>query len=365
MPVTPILNMALPTVKTLTDCADFEKTVAPFIPQFYELPKRLLAVRSVDDLQSAYTSTNPVISAFAFSLLVALIAFVVSEINKNYSQIDRVWSILPAFYNVHYWYWAKLNGIQSQRLDAVALFSVTWSVRLTYNYWRKGGYQKGSEDYRWEIIKKQVNNEPVWLVFNITFISIIQSILLAAVATPTYIMILTTRIDPRLSLADTIAPQALGILLVIEFFADNQQWYYQGAKKDYQKTAKAPDGYTARELDRGFITRGLWLYSRHPNFAAEQAIWVVMYQWGCFDTSSLVNWTFAGAFTYLLIFQGSTPITERISSGKYPEYKEYQARVGRFIPSLGKLGAWDKYIEAQEKKGASGTPAGKQGKKNK
>ncbi len=22
-------------------------------------------------------------------------------------------------------------------------------VRLTYNYWRKGGYNVGSEDYRW------------------------------------------------------------------------------------------------------------------------------------------------------------------------------------------------------------------------
>ncbi|PNS17944.1 hypothetical protein CAC42_3903 [Sphaceloma murrayae] len=364
MPVTPILHMALPAVKALQDCADFEQTVAPFIPQLYDLPKRLLAIKSVDALQQVYTSTNPVISAFAFSLVIAALAFVVSEINRNYSQIDRLWSILPALYNVHYWYWAKLIGIRSARLDAVALFSVCWSARLTFNYWRKGGYQKGSEDYRWAIIKKHVN-EPIWLIFNITFIATIQSILLAAVATPTYIMVLTSRIDPAISIADKIFPQALGLLLIIEFFADNQQWRFQNAKKDYQKTAKAPEGYTARELDRGFIASGLWQYSRHPNFAAEQTIWVALYQWACFDTSSLMNWTFCGALTYLLIFQGSTPITEWISKGKYPEYKEYQARVGRFIPSIASLGVWDKYVQEQERQGTNGTPAGKQGKKNK
>lgn len=37
---------------------------------------------------------------------------------------------------------------------------------------------------------------------------------------------------------------------------------------------------------------------------------------------------------YLLVFQGSTPITEWISKGKYAEYKFYQERVGRFLPNL-------------------------------
>lgn len=38
---------------------------------------------------------------------------------------------------------------------------------------------------------------------------------------------------------------------------------------------------------------------------------------------------------YLLLFQASTWLTEWISSDKYPEYKEYQARVGKFLPRLG------------------------------
>lgn len=45
-----------------------------------------------------------------------------------------------------------------------------------------------------------------------------------------------------------------------------------------------------------------------------------------------MNWSVAGAIGYLALFQGSTAFTEYISKGKYPEYKVYQERVGKFLP---------------------------------
>lgn len=36
--------------------------------------------------------------------------------------------------------------------------------------------------------------------------------------------------------------------------------------------------------------------------------------------------------SYVILFQGSTWFTELITAGKYPEYKEYQLRVNRFLP---------------------------------
>lgn len=47
-----------------------------------------------------------------------------------------------------------------------------------------------------------------------------------------------------------------------------------------------------------------------------------------------MNWTFVGAFSYLLLFQGSTLFSEKISAGKYPEYKDYQRLVGKFLPKM-------------------------------
>jgi steroid 5-alpha reductase family enzyme len=109
---------------------------------------------------------------------------------------------------------------------------------------------------------------------------------------------------------------------------------FQSAKTKYRATAKVPPGYEQGDLDRGFVVTGLWSLCRHPNFACEQAFWVVTYQWSCFNTDQLYNWTGIGVLGLLGIFQGSTWLTEKLSAQKYPEYKEYQKRVGRFIPRL-------------------------------
>ena len=109
---------------------------------------------------------------------------------------------------------------------------------------------------------------------------------------------------------------------------------YQNAKKEYQKTAKVPQDFEQETLDLGFNTIGIWAYSRHPNFAAEQSFWVTIYGWSCWATQTYYNWTCIGAIAYLILFQASTWFTELLSTRKYPEYKEYQKRVGKFLPKL-------------------------------
>lgn len=76
----------------------------------------------------------------------------------------------------------------------------------------------------------------------------------------------------------------------------------------------------------------MWSYSRHPNFAAEQSVWVLLYLWAAFITKGWLNWTIIGPIAYLALFQASTWFTELISARKYPDYKEYQKRVGKFLP---------------------------------
>ena len=93
-------------------------------------------------------------------------------------------------------------------------------------------------------------------------------------------------------------------------------------------------GWTKQELDRGFRTSGLWAYSRHPNFGAEQTVWFTLFQWCCWETYTWYNWAGIGLIGYLAVFQGSTPITEWITAKKYPLYKEYQKRVSMFLPKI-------------------------------
>ncbi|KAI0002818.1 DUF1295-domain-containing protein [Xylariaceae sp. FL0662B] len=328
--------MALSPLKTLEDCADYSQVVEPYLPQLYSLPwKAVDAVSGHGSFLDLYKNTNPLISGFGFSLFLGGVFLIVSEVNRNYSQVDRMWSLLPTIYNAHFTAWSHLNGLPSHRLELVLLWSSLWSARLTFNYWRKGGYGVGHEDYRWEIVRGYVP-PPLFFVFNVTFISFYQSVLLFFLAAPTYIILLASQFEKEATTADfAFTAIELGLILS-EWFSDQQQWDYHWAKKEYQSTAKVPRGcrFTQEDLDRGFNTTGLWAYCRHPNFAAEQTIWFVLYQWSCYASKSLYSWAGLGALSLVMVFQGSTWLTELISSGKYPEYKFYQKQVGAHIPSL-------------------------------
>ena len=121
--------MSLPVFKTDVDAADFSKTVLPYVSQLNDLPQQILqSISNPQALKVLYVSTNPLISAFAFSLFLFPIFLVAGEINKNYSQVDRFWSILPTVYNAHYVLYAHAVGLPTQRLDTLLAFSCVWTV---------------------------------------------------------------------------------------------------------------------------------------------------------------------------------------------------------------------------------------------
>ena len=122
-------DTALPSIKTLGECADFGKTVAPYLPQFKSLPEQ--AWQSSTDLESLkhlYLSTNPAVTAFAFATALSPIFLVLSEVNRNFSQVDRAWSVLPTLFVAHFTAYAHLSGLPTERLDTLLIASCIWSV---------------------------------------------------------------------------------------------------------------------------------------------------------------------------------------------------------------------------------------------
>jgi steroid 5-alpha reductase family enzyme len=217
----------LPIIKTVADSADFGATVQPYLDALKTLPSQFStdALRSIttESLIRTYIETNPVVSAFFLSLFFGVVVLVVSEANRNYSQVDRLWPILPATYTLHFNVWARQHGIPTAKLDLVLLCTAVWATRLTFNYWRRGGYQIGAEDYRWEIVKAKIGGVAMFFL-NITFISFVQSVLLFLMASPGYIQLLTSRVEPELKITDVIFASIILTLVLIEFTADEQQW---------------------------------------------------------------------------------------------------------------------------------------------
>lgn len=123
------MSLPLPEVQSAVDCASFDQTVLPFLSQLTSLPTALQeAGRDVVALKEIYLATNPFITALAFCLALSGVLLIWSEINRNYSQVDRCWSLLPAVYNVHYAVWARMAGVRTLSLDTIAVVSVIWSV---------------------------------------------------------------------------------------------------------------------------------------------------------------------------------------------------------------------------------------------
>ncbi len=261
--------------------------------------------------------------------LVIACTFIVGQLTGNNSQVDKLWSIVPVIY---VWYMTFLGG-WNERMVIMSVLVTIWGVRLTYNFGRRGAYKwkfwEGEEDYRWEILRKRpgFNNPLIWAVFNLMFICFYQNVLIFLFTLP-ILTALSVHAYP-LGLIDYLLAGTIVLLIIIEFIADQQQYDFQT-----EKYRRINAGEQLGEYEQGFVSAGLWSKVRHPNYAAEQAIWIVFYFMGVVATGEWLNWTIAGCLLLVILFKGSSDFSEEISAGKYPGYKEYQKKVGRFIPKF-------------------------------
>lgn len=264
-------------------------------------------------------------------ILAAVIActFIVGQLTGNNSQVDKLWSIIPIVYA---WYMTS-KGDYNERMVLMSALVTLWGARLTFNFARRGGYSikfwEGEEDYRWEILRKRpgFSNPFVWMLFNLLFICFYQNTLIFLFTLPV-LSSLTVGASP-LSMIDYLLAGIIIALIIMEFIADQQQYEFQT-----EKHRRINAGEDLGPYAQGFISTGLWSKMRHPNYAAEQAIWVVFYFFSVAATGEWLNWTLAGAVLLVILFKGSSDFSEEVSAKKYPGYTDYQKRVGRFLPKI-------------------------------
>jgi len=65
-------------------------------------------------------------------------------------------------------------------------------------------------------------------------------------------------------------------------------------------------------------------------------MWWAFYLFVPAATGHWLHWSIIGAVSITILFQGSVWFVERISSGKYPAYADYQRKVSRLIPWFSK-----------------------------
>ncbi|GAA5207279.1 DUF1295 domain-containing protein [Microbacterium kyungheense] len=263
---------------------------------------------------------DPLLLVLIVAGVAAAFCWITSLVTNETSWIDRIWSIVPVIYVWIFAAAALIAGADATRLVVMAVLVTAWGARLTYNFARKGGYT-GMEDYRWAILRGRMTRWQFQL-FNLFFIVLFQSALLVLISLPAYI---AWQHPSPFTGWDAVFSALFIAFLIGETVADQQQWRFHQAKK-------AAGG----ALEPGFLTTGLFAYSRHPNFFFEQAQWWAFYAIGAValvtDGGSWLNWTIVGAALLTVLFIGSTVFTESISSAKYPAYREYQRSTSMLVP---------------------------------
>ena len=259
--------------------------------------------------------------------------FVAGEITHNYSQMDKLWSILPVAY---VWIIAARGGM-SARLILYAVIVTAWGSRLTYNFALKGAYSirfwEGKEDYRWSIVRRS----PVfmrgfaWTLFDLFFISLYQNLLVLAITLPA---LACSGSGAPLGAVDIAGAIFALAFLALETAADLYQWRFHKTKKKMLDEGK-PLSALPMPYCLGFNTTGPWGYMRHPNYLGEQGFWLSLYFFvpGAGAASNgIFNITLVGPLLLVLLFMGSSALGEKISSGKYPEYSRYVGQVFKYLP---------------------------------
>ncbi len=257
---------------------------------------------------------SPLAVAVVACAALAALCWLLSLLTREYSWVDRVWSLAPVGYVA--WFAAQ-TGFRDPRLVLMTVLAALWGARLTFNFARKGGYARGGEDYRWAVLRGMMS-PALFQAFNLLFIAAYQNALLLLISLPAWAALR----EPAAPLGalDLAAAAAFLLLLVGETVADQQQWAFQQAKR--RGGAAGP----------GFVTTGLFRWSRHPNFFCEQGQWWCFYLFSVAAGAGWVNLSLAGPVLLTLLFLGSTSFTESITSARYPAYREYQRRTSRLVP---------------------------------
>jgi steroid 5-alpha reductase family enzyme len=80
------------------------------------------------------------------------------------------------------------------------------------------------------------------------------------------------------------------------------------------------------------MDRGLWRYTRHPNYVGDACVWWGIFLIGCGSWLGLATVVSPLVMTYLLVWGSGKRMTEKRMVASRPGYAGYAARTSGFIP---------------------------------
>jgi steroid 5-alpha reductase family enzyme len=238
-------------------------------------------------------------------LALAVLAWAIATARRNAGLVDIFW---PLFFLLT----AVVSAVLADALGARALLVLAlvalWALRLaTYLAARNWD---AVEDHRYRAIRAR--NEPGFAWKSLYLVFGLQAMLAWLIAAPLAAAITS---GASFGALDLLGAALAAFGMVFEATADAQL-----------KRFKADPGNSGAVMDRG-----LWRYSRHPNYFGEFCVW-----WG-FYLLALDAGAWWTAFspvlmTVLLLRVSGVALLERDIGERRPAYRDYVARTNAFFP---------------------------------
>ncbi len=237
-----------------------------------------------------------------------LLLWVVSLILKDASIVDSFWGI--GFVIVAWTSYVLTDGYPLRKLILCSLVTI-WGVRLgTHIFIRNHG--KG-EDYRYQAMRRH-HGEKFWIVSLFT-VFLFQGLLLWFISMPLQI----AQVSPlpnHLTLFDYLGVGLWAIGFAFEAIGD---WQLKRFKADVANKGKVMD-------------RGLWRYTRHPNYFGDATLWWGYFLIACAVPNGWMTVLSPLTMTFFLMNVSGVSLLEKSLKKTKPAYADYIARTSSFFP---------------------------------
>lgn len=235
------------------------------------------------------------------------VLWIISTRLKDVSIIDPFWGTGFVLVSWSSLLIADMPGWRGQLLVGMVTL---WGLRLSlFLLWRNSGH---GEDRRYAAMREH-RGAPFWWISLFT-VFLLQAVLLWFVALPLQAAIQAASSTPIHGL-DVIGLAAWAVGL---FFETTGDWQLARFKADPANQGKVMD-------------RGLWRFTRHPNYFGDFCVWWGLYLVAC---SAGAAWTVASPIlmSILLLRVSGVTLLESTIRERRPEYAEYQRRTNAFFP---------------------------------
>jgi steroid 5-alpha reductase family enzyme len=250
------------------------------------------------------------LDALIADVLATLVVFAFSRAFGNSSFYDAFWSVVPPLLLVFWWSRGDA-GPDDFRCWLIAIVVMAWAIRLTAN-WVYAFPGLHHEDWRYPMFRERAGR--FGFGADLVAIHLIPTLQVFLAMLPVYVAV--TRPGEGIRWL-TVVAFTLGIAAVLlELLADVQMHRF------------------VRHREPGDVMdRGLWSWSRHPNYFGEFSFWVALALFGIAAAPGDWWWLVLGAGSMLAMFLGaSIPMMEARSLERRPAYGDVMARVPRFVP---------------------------------